>query len=207
VEINSITLGDEASIPWDDRLLPLFVLIAVFLSGLFIPATSLITEKEKKTLEALVVTPTKIGDIFLAKGFMGIILSLFTGVVILLLNQAFGAEPLLLLLVLALGAIMATEIGLILGALLKNFTSLFTIYKMSCILLFAPAIVYMFPQIPGWIGEIFPTYYVIQPIIEISQRDGGWSDIVASVFILTALDIILCGVVMYILRKTRQYAV
>lgn len=206
VEIDSITLGDEESIPWDDRMLPLFVLMAVFLSGLFIPATSVITEKEKKTLEALVVTPTTIGDIFLAKGFMGMILSLFTGIVILLLNQAFSAEPLLLLLVLALGAIMATEIGLILGALLKNFTSLFTIYKMGCILLFAPAIVYMFPQIPEWIGEIFPTYYVVQPIVEISQLSGGWSDIATNVFILIGLDLILIGMVMLALRRTKQYA-
>ena len=86
VEIEAITLGDEVSIPWSDRLLPLVVLMAVFLGGLFLPAASVIDEKEKKTLEALVVTPASIGDIFIAKGLMGIILSLFMGVVILVLN-------------------------------------------------------------------------------------------------------------------------
>ncbi len=52
VEIETITLGDEVSIPWNDRLLPLIVLMAVFLGGLFLPSTSVINEKEKKTLEA-----------------------------------------------------------------------------------------------------------------------------------------------------------
>ena len=207
VEIEVITLGDEVSIPWNDRLLPLIVLMAVFLGGLFLPATSVINEKEKKTLEALVVTPTTIGDVFVAKGLLGIILSLFMGVVILILNQAFGAEPMLLILVLALGAIMAAEIGLICGALLKDITTLFAIWKLGGILLFGPAIIYMFPQIPQWIGKLFPTYYLLQPIIEISQRGGGWPDIATNIFILVGLDLILVGVVVFILRRTRQFAV
>jgi len=206
VEIEAITLGDEVSIPWSERLLPLIVLMAVFVGGLFLPATSVINEKEKRTLEALVVTPTTIGDIFIAKGLLGIILSLFMGIVILILNQAFGAEPMLLLLVLVLGAIMAGEIGLLCGALIKDITTLFAIWKTVGILLFGPAIVYMFPQIPEWVGRIFPTYYLIQPIVELSQRGGGWPDIAINVFILVGLDLILIGVLMYALRKTRQYA-
>jgi ABC-2 type transport system permease protein len=206
VEIEAITLGDEVSIPWQDRLLPLVVLMAVFIGGLLLPATSVVTEKENKTLEALIITPTSIGDIFLAKGLLGIILSLFAGIVILILNQAFGAQPMLLVLVLALGAIMAAEIGLILGALLKDFTTLFTVWKTGGIVLFAPAIVYLFPKIPEWVAKVFPTYYLIPPIVEISQRGGGWPDIATNVFILIGLDLLLIGVVMLALRRTTQYA-
>jgi len=207
VEIQAVTLGDEVSIPWNDRLLPLIVLVAVFLGGLLLPATSVVTEKENKTLEALVITPTSMGDVFVAKGLLGIILSLFTGIAILILNQAFGAQPTLLLLVLALGAIMAAEIGLLLGALLKDWTTLFTVWKLGGILLFAPAFIYLFPQIPEWIGRIFPTYYVIQPIVEISQRGGGWPDIAVNVLILAALDLVLIAVVILALKRTKQYAV
>jgi len=207
VEIESITLGAEVSIPWNDRLLPLIVLVAVFFGGIFLPSTSVINEKAKKTLEALVVTPTTVGDVFLAKGLLGIILSLFMGMVILVLNQAFGAEPALLVLVLALAAIMAAEIGLILGALMRDITSLFTVWKLGGILLFAPAFIYLFPQIPEWIGRIFPTYYFIQPIVQISQRAGAWPDIATSVFILIALDLILVGVLIFTLKRTGQYKV
>ena len=207
VEIEAITLGDEVRIPWNDRLLPLVVLMAVFFGGLFLPATSVIEEKEKKTLEALVITPASVRDIFVAKGLMGIILSLFMGIVILILNQAFGAEPALLILVLALGAIMAAELGLLCGALIKDITTLFAIWKLGGILLFGPAIIYMFPQIPQWIGKLFPTYYFLQPIIAISQGGGGWSGIATNVFILVGLDLILVGVVVLALKRTRQFAV
>ena len=206
VEIESITLGDEVSIPWNDRLLPFIVLMAVFFGGLFLPATSIINEKEKRTLEALIITPTSIGDVFMAKGLLGFILSLFVGILILILNQAFGAQPLLLILLLALGAIMASETGLICGALLKDITTLFAVWKIGGILLFGPVIIYMFPQIPQWIGRFFPTYYIIQPIVQISQRGGSWPDIATNVFILVGLDLVLIAVVMYTLRKVKQYA-
>ena len=206
IEMEAITLGDGESIPWNDRLLPLVVLMAVFLGGLMLPATSVVNEKEKKTLEALVITPTTIGDVFLSKGILGFIISLFMGILILVLNQAFGTEPLLLTLVLALGAIMAVELGMILGAFVKDFTTLFAVWKFGGILLFAPVFVYLFPQIPEWIGRIFPTYYLIQPIVELSQRGGSWPDIATNVFILVGLDLILIGVVMFALRRTKQFA-
>lgn len=207
VEIEAITLGDEVVIPWNDRLLPLIVLMTVFLGGAMLPATSVINEKEKKTLEALVITPTTMGDVFVAKGLLGIILSLFAGILILILNQAFGAQPWLLVLLLALGAIMAAEVGLICGALIKDITTLFAVWKTGGILLFGPAIIYMFPQIPQWIGRVFPTYYLLQPIVEISQQGGGWPDIATNVFILIGLDIIIFGLVMLTLRRTKQFAV
>jgi len=207
VDVETITLGDEETIPWNVRLLPLIVLMAVFLGGVFLPATSLINEKEKKTLNALVITPASIPDVFMAKGLLGLILSLFVGIIVLLVNQAFGAQPLLLVLVLALGAIMAVEIGMICGALIKDVSTLFAIWKSAGILLFGPAIIYMFPQIPQWVGRIFPTYYMLEPIMAISQRASGWTDIATNVFILIGLDIIIFGLVMLTLKRTRQYAV
>jgi ABC-2 type transport system permease protein len=205
VEIESVTLGDEVSIPWSDRLLPFIVLAAVFLGGLMLPATSLINEKQKNTLEALVITPTTIGDVFVAKGLIGIVLSLVMGTAILILNQAFGTEPLLLVGVLALGAIMAVELGLLCGALVKDITTLFALWKFAGILLFGPAFVYMFPQIPEWIGRIFPTYYIIQPIVDISQRGGGWPEIALNVSVLAGLNLVLAGIVVFAARKTMQY--
>ncbi len=204
VDIETITLGDEVSTPWGDRLLPVIVLLAVFLGGLMLPATSIINEKAKRTLEALVVTPASIGDIFAAKGLVGLIISMFMGVLILIINQAFGNHPLLLVLVLALGGIMAVEIGVILGIFLKDITSLFTVWKTAGIVLFAPVFIYLFPEIPSWVGRIFPTYYIVQPIVDISQLGGGWAEIATNVFVLIGLGIILLGLVTLILKRTQR---
>ena len=195
VEITMNPLGDEASIPWSDRLLPLLVLMAVFVGGMFLPATSLVTEKQKRTMEALTVTPTTLREIFLAKGILGFVISLTMGLIILALNQAFGGQPGLLVLMLALGALMAAELGLILGSLVKDMSSLFAVWKSGGILLFGPAIIYLFPEIPQWIGKVFPTYYLVEPVVRISQQGGGWSEIAVHVFVLIGLDVLLVAVV------------
>jgi ABC-2 type transport system permease protein len=204
VDVTITLLGDEASVPWSDRLVPLLVLMAVFVGGMFLPATSLVTEKQKRTLEALTVTPTTLREVFLAKGILAFIISLTMGIIILVLNQAFGAQPGLLVLMLALGAVMAAELGLILGAFAKDMSSLFAVWKSGGILLFAPALIYLFPEIPQWIGQIFPTYYLVEPVVRISQQGGGWSDIAVHVFVLIGLDVLLVAIVGLAMGKMRR---
>jgi ABC-2 type transport system permease protein len=204
VDVTINTLGEEAGIPWSDRLLPLMVLMAVFIGGMFLPATSLVTEKLHRTLEALTVTPTTMREVFLAKGILGFAISLAMGLIILALNQAFGGQPGLLVLMLALGAVMASLLGLILGSFAKDMSSLFAVWKTGGILLFGPAIIYLFPEIPQWIGKVFPTYYLVEPVVRISQEGGGWPDIAAHVFVLVGLDMILVGMVALAIRRMKR---
>ncbi len=206
VEIESVTLGSTVSIPWEDRLLPIIVLFAVLISGIMLSATALINEKERRTLEALIVTPTSMAEVFAAKGLLGGILSLAMGIVILILNQAFGAHPALLALVICLGAAMAAEFGLILGALTRDFTTLFAVWKMVGMLFFAPGIIHLFPELPQWAGRVFPTYYIIQPVIEISQRGGGWNEVAIDVLVLAILDVVLVAVLALVIARKRQFA-
>ena len=165
VNIETIPLGSGTGIPWNERLLPFIVLYTIILAAVMLPAMAVVTEKEKKTMTVLVASPATLGEIFFSKGVVGVVLSLFMGVAVLLINQAFGVQPWLLVLVLGLGAVMASIIGLIAGAFLKDVTSLFALSKIAGTLLSGPGLVYMFPQIPQWIGRIFPTYYMIEPIV------------------------------------------
>ncbi len=191
VKIVTTALGNEGEIPWSDRLLPLVVIMAVIMGGTMVPATSLVDEKMKRTLRALTVTPTTLREVFLAKGLTGALLGTFTGALILFINQAFGTQPLLLVGVLALGSLLAAALGVVFGAVVKDVTTLFALMKGIGILLYAPAFVYMFPQIPQWIGRIFPTYYILKPVVEISQRGAGWTEIAPEVLITLVLTVII----------------
>jgi ABC-2 type transport system permease protein len=204
VEIVTTTLGDAESIPWDDRILPIIILMAIVYGGIMVPATSLVDEKQKRTLSALAITPASLEEIFLSKGLVGIILSTTMGILILVLNQAFGAQTPLLIGMLALGSVMAATFGIMLGVFAKDVTSLFATTKAIGILLFAPAFVYLFPGIPPWIGRIFPTYYIVQPVVEISQQGGTWSDISLEASILIGLILVMIGIVGVLARRTAQ---
>lgn len=187
VETVTTLLGDKASISWEARLFPLLVAMAVILGGTLIPATGLVEEKEKRTLTALSVTPATVGEINLAKGITGALVSVLMGAMILTLNRAWGAQPGLMIVLLILSGALAATFGVILGTLLRDINSLFTAIKSTGILLYGPALIQMFPQLPQWVARLFPTYYMINPIVQMSLHGATWGQVAGDVAVLCAL--------------------
>jgi ABC-2 type transport system permease protein len=204
VDITAVSLGDKDSIPIKDRFLPIIVLLAIFISGFALPSASLVEEKQKRTIGAVITTPATQGDIFIAKGLMAIMVSMVMGILILILNHAFNAQLGLLIFILFLGAIMACCFGLMLGAFVKDMAALYTAIKGLGIFIYTPGIVSLFPGIPEWVGKLFPTYYVINPIMEITREGGSWSTVYLEVIILIGILAVFIGIVGIIANKTRQ---
>ncbi len=204
LQLTEVTLGEGESMPWDERLLPFIVLMAIIFGGIMVPAASLVEEKQKRTLTAVITTTTSLGELFMAKGLLGVLLSLVMAALILLINRAFGSQPMLLAGLLTLAAIMAAIFGVLLGAFTKDLTSLFATMKAIGLLLYAPAFLYIFPGIPEWIGRIFPTYYIIAPIMTISLFDGQWTDIQSDVLILILLILLLLALTAGVVYRTRR---
>jgi len=205
VTIDAVPVG-EAGLPWTDRLLPVVALFGVFFGGLMLPATSLISEKQRHTLEALNVTPATLGDVFWAKGVIGVGLGVVTGVLTMVLSGGFSGSPWGLLLVLVMGAVMAVEIGLVCGALVRDMNTLFALWKFGGIILFGPAIVYMFPQIPQWIGYCFPTFYVIRPTVDMAVSGKSFAAELLYVGILAGLVVLGAVVVAGVVRRLSAQA-
>jgi len=201
VDVETVTLGDPGALPWTDRLLPTVVLFAVFFGGLMIPAASLINEKQRHPLEALNVTPATLGDVFAAKGSIGAVLAIVMGVLSLIVSGGLSAAAPGQVLILALGAVMSAEIGLVSGALVKDMNTLFALWKFGGLLLFGPALIYMFPQIPQWIGYIFPTFYVIKPMVDMSVSGRSFVNELVYVAILAALVVAGALIVAGIVRR------
>jgi ABC-2 type transport system permease protein len=187
--------------------MPFVVLMAIVLGGSAVPAASLVDEKQKRTLRALLITPTTPRDVLVAKGVMGFLLSVLMGLVTLGINRAFGAEPLLLVVLLALSALMAVAFGLLLGLLIKDMDTLFATIKGIGIFLYAPALLYLFPGVPDWVSYLFPTYYMVAPIVEIGQQGAGLGDVAVEVVVLAALCAALLGAVLLMSRRLAEQEV
>jgi ABC-2 type transport system permease protein len=204
VEILTTTLGEVETLSWEERLMPFIVVMAVMIGGVMLPSTSLVDEKHKRTLRALTVSPATVIDVFAAKALLGITVSTFSGILILLLNGSFGVNPYLLLFLLVLGSVMAAEIGVLLGAYMKDINSLFATIKTMGIVLYAPAIIYMFPAIPQWLGYFFPTYYMIRPVIAVTQEGARWSEIAWMVYLQAVLIVLLGLGIVLVARGMRK---
>jgi ABC-2 type transport system permease protein len=192
VTVEPVLVGERELISWQQRLLPLVVLVSVMIGGVMVPATSLVEEKQGRTLRALTTTPMSMGEVFLAKGLIGALLSVFSGFAILTLNGGWGAHPALLLGVLALGGALAAAFGVLLGSRLKDIQTLFTVIKAIGILLYAPGLISLFPDtLPQWLARLFPTYYVMQPVMDISQRGAGFGEVAPDLAVLLIITLAL----------------
>jgi ABC-2 type transport system permease protein len=185
--VKIVPLGEGGQTSLADQLLPLLILMTIMLGGILVPALSMIGEKQSRTLLALNVTPVRMSEVFAAKVLLGVALGTATGLVTLALNRAFGSDPLLLVFVLLLGALVASLFGSLLGALVKDMNTLLAVLKAGGILLIAPGVLDLVPKAPDWIARLFPTFYILDPVLRVAERGAGLGDILGDLLILLSM--------------------
>jgi ABC-2 type transport system permease protein len=206
VEVVQNVIGEEDAVPLSDRLTSFVVFYALIIGSLYVPAMSLVEEREQGTLSAILVSPVKLAEVFWAKGIFGVVLGAVLVVVALALNGAWSALSLELVLAILLGAVMSMLIGLIYAALSKDATQLYTFVKGFGIILMAPVAWHIWPELPEWIAYIFPTYWFINPIYEISILGKGLSDVGLDLAIGAAISVVLAALTV-MLAKRMQFKI
>ena len=204
VDVVVVSTG-EPLLPMSSRMMPLLVLFALLIAGVFVPAFSIVQEREGGTMTAMLVSPARGVDVLAAKAVMGLVLAFLMTLVTLWLNDALGTQPAALMLSVAVGALMLAEVGLLFGGGAKDSKTLFALMKSVNILLFAPVIFYIFPDWPQWIAQIFPTYWIINPIFEVAVRDAGMGEVIGQLAVALVICIVLVPFVVVVSRRmTRQ---
>jgi len=206
VAVEVVSTGDPL-LPMSTRMTPLLILFALLIAGVFVPAFSIVQERENGTLTALLVTPARGIDVLAAKAAMGMMLAFLMTLVTLWLNNALGGQAAALLLSIGIAAVMLAEIGLLFGSASRDAKTLFTLSKSLNILLFAPVIFYIFPDWPQWIAQIFPTYWIINPIFEVAIQDATFADITGQLVVALVICAVLVPPVVVLSRRmTTQMA-
>ncbi|MBC7231367.1 MAG: ABC transporter permease [Actinobacteria bacterium] len=189
VDFEVIRLGEEKALSAMEIFLPFVVIYVILLGGLMLTSSSLVNEKERKTLAALLVTPVTLSEIMLAFGAVGVTVSLVMGAVLVLLTTGLS-QPALMLTVFVLGSLLAAEWGLLLGFLSRDQTTLVAYIKAFGIFLIAPALFIVNPSWPQWIAKIFPTYYIANPIFRAAIYGEGWREVGWQVLVLLGLTLL-----------------
>lgn len=202
VDVEVVTIGEEG-LPISVRLVPFIVMYSLLIAGVFLPSFSIADEREKRTLDALIVTPIRLSEVVTAKGILGFVLAMAMAIVTLWLNDALAAQPLALLVVLVVAGILLVEIGLIYGAASKNVTGVFTLIKGTGVILLGPAVFYLFPDWPQWIARLFPTYWVINPVYEVTINNAGLADVWVELAIGLGIALVLAVVVGLLTTRLR----
>jgi ABC-2 type transport system permease protein len=202
VSVEIVSYGEEG-LPTSTRLIPVVVFYALVMAGVFVPGSSLVEEKEHGTLTAMLVTPVRPGEVLLAKWSLGVILATVMSIFTLFLNGALGARPLEVFLVIVVASLLTSTIGLLVGVVAKDSTVFFAIVKGTGILLFAPAIFYVFPEWPQWIAMFFPLYWIIEPIWQVSVMGASITTVWTELGIALVIAAALAGAAAMLARRMR----
>ncbi len=200
VRVETLQLGQEG-LPLSVRVVPLLVFYALVIAGIFVPGSSLVEEKETGTIHALLVTPVQGRELLLVKWGLGWALSGVMAAVTLFLNRALGPRPLDVLVVIAIASALCAVIGLLVGLVSRNSTVLFTIIKGAGIFLFAPVIFYIFPDWPQWIARLFPLYWIIEPVWQVSIMGQPLGVVGLELIVAMGITLLLVGLVTVLHRR------
>ena len=149
----------------DQMLLPLLLLLAFGMTGALVVPLLLVEEKEKRTLDFLLTSPSRLTEIISGKALTGIVYSVLVAAILLALNyKMIGNWPLTVLTV-ALGMILIVAIGLLMGSLFQTTMQVNTWASLVLLLLLAPS--FVIPGAPAALEtatRLIPTYYFVEAL-------------------------------------------
>jgi len=206
IEVSEEILGPDMmgmQIPPRDRIRPLLaVMLLIFETyGL---ANLIAEEVERRTIQALLVTPVSVKGFFISKGITGISLAFGQAALFMAIVGGMNQQPLIIIVTLLLGAVLVTGIGFIIASLSKDFMSVLAWGMVALIPLFIPSFGVMVPgAVTGWI-KFIPSYYLIDTVHRAANFGAGWGDIGLNLLILLGCDLVLVLVGIMALRRKTQ---
>ena len=192
-------LGEQ--IPTRDRMRPLLAIALIMFETMAL--ASLISEEvERGTAQALLVTPTRVKDLFAAKGLMGVGLAFAQAVFFMAIVGGMSSQPLIILTTLLLGAVLVTGVGFLIASLAKDMMSVMAWGTVVIIIFVIPAFGIMFPgTISGWV-KVIPSYYLADTVHQVANFGAGWGDVWSKLLILLGFNLVIVwGGIMALRRK------
>lgn len=192
-------------------LVPGLIAIIMTLIGALLTALVVAREWERGTMEALIVTPVRIGELLLGKlipyfvlGMGGMMLS--TAMAIFVFDVPFRGSLLVLLGVSALFMLASLGMGLLISTVAKN---QFVAGQIAIIIAFLPAFIlsgFIFdiasmPRVVQWITQIIPARYFVASLQTLFLTGTIWPIVLPNAAALIVMAVIFLGLTR---RKTRK---
>lgn len=192
------TVGDP--VPARDRMRPLLAIFVILIETLGL-ATLLGEEIAGGTAQAILTTPLRLEGLVAAKGITGFILTFGQAVLLMAAVGGFSNQPLLIVIILILGALMATSIGFLLAAVTRDMMSVMSWGMLVIIILAIPAVGVLIPGTLTTWSQAIPSYYLVDTIHQVGNFGASWAETGGNLITLLVYDVVLFGLGIWILRR------
>jgi ABC-2 type transport system permease protein len=202
-EERRIILGEDRSgnqVPLREKMRPLLAVMVLMIEALAL-AGLIALEIEHRTVTALLVTPARTSDVLLAKGITGTVLGFCQGLLFLAVTRSLNEEWIVVVLLMFLGAVMMSAVGMISGSAGRDFMSTLFLGMAFILPLMIPAIAAVFPGSATIWVRVLPSYGLIEAMVGILGYGRGLRDVLTHVGSVLAWDILLFGAAFFILKR------
>ncbi len=186
-----------------ESMLPAWV-VMVLLSVLTLMPSGIGTERQAKTLEAVLVTPVGWWDWLAAKALYGITVAGTGGLLVLWANGVRGMNMPLVALAILLGAGVSTLAGLLIGLLFESPQAASAASSIIYIPLLLGA---FFGDKSGWMGAASkwtPSHALVQVLSDALFVGMDWEEALSPILILTTSVILLALASVWALRREER---
>jgi ABC-type multidrug transport system permease subunit len=115
-----------------------------------------------------------------------------------------NVNPILILVVLLLGAVLVTGLSFLVSAFAKDFMSVLAWSVPFLVIMFVPALGVLLPGvITGWV-KVIPSYYLVDIIHRVANYGSGWGDVWSGLLILLGYTLVIIAAGILVLRRKLQ---
>jgi ABC-2 type transport system permease protein len=196
-------LGEGRMLPFDKLGVLIMTGMVLMMSGIFLPALSLVEERESGTLGAMLTTPAQIHEVLVAKAVMGMLVAVPMSYITLLMNSALPHEPSAVFVTLAVGGVECAVIGLIFGTVARNAPGVFALMETLFILLLGTLLLCAAGPWGEMLAKAIPSYWFVLPLYLIAVEGIGLEALWPFLLVALALSTVMVLPIALLARRLK----
>lgn len=182
-------------------LLPLLLIMTLGMVGAMVVPLLLVEEKEKRTLDFLLVSPANLKEIVAGKALTGVAYTLLIAGLLLAINRQLVGNWLLTFVSILLGLVFVVAVGVFMGSLLNTTMQVNTWASSVLIVLLAPSFPSLaLPAAVETVMRMIPTYYLAEAL-KLSLAGSASSRIWGHLAVVLVSSVIAFSAAVWALRR------
>jgi ABC-2 type transport system permease protein len=182
------------------------VLITMLICMIIVPYL-MIEEKEARTIDSLLVSPARIGEIVLGKALVGMTYGLLAGAVVMAFNHTLIVTWWIAIAACVVGSLFAVAWGMLLGSLFENVATMNLWMSLLLAVLVAPvmALILVTPEWPAILRAVlpwFPTVALYKTFILSFTAVPSLAQVWANLGLVAGTAVLVLAIVAGIVRRS-----
>jgi len=196
-------LQTEGTLRLDLYLITLFLVVVLAMTGAFVVPLLLVEEKEKHTLEFLLVSPAGPAEVVAGKALTGLVYSLLIAGILITLNQGWVGDWPVALLAVLLGALFTVAVGLLMGSIFRTTMQVNTWSSIVMLVLMVPSwlTVLRIPTALEAALRLIPTHYLVEVLKLALAGESSLVRVWDDLALLLASVVFAFAAVVWVLRR------